>query len=331
MPKVSIIVPNYNHARFLEQRLESILNQTYQDFEVIFLDDASTDNSLEIFSKYEYHPKISQKIFNSENSGSPFKQWQKGLTFATGDHIWMAESDDYCELNLLEEMLPLMRGDVSLAYCRSISVDEQNVSTNSDYFWPDDLMPGRWNKHYIENGNSEIKSFFIYKNVIPNASSAIFKRQNIKFDPRILDMNYAGDWLFWINQAMNSKIAYTPKRLNYSRNSIGNTRSPGTLKKEEKRFKEYFLVIGECITTSIPLADYPIMIRRSRKWHWIFEERRLYPKKVILSLLGEKHRLLFLASFLLWHLHHLSLRIKHKFRQKQKLMIKLSCCSFFLK
>ena len=52
MPKVSVIVPNYNHARFLERRLESILTQTYQDFELIILDDYSSDNSIEIIEKY---------------------------------------------------------------------------------------------------------------------------------------------------------------------------------------------------------------------------------------------------------------------------------------
>ena len=78
-PKVSIIVPNYNHARFLTQRLESIFNQTYQDFEVILLDDGSTDNSVEILEKYGKNDKVSALIFNIENSGSTFKQWVKGI------------------------------------------------------------------------------------------------------------------------------------------------------------------------------------------------------------------------------------------------------------
>ena len=101
MPKVSVIIPNYNHALFLEQRLESVLNQTYQDFEVIFLDDASTDSSRAVFTKYANHPKISHIIFNETNSGYPFKQWNKGVNLAMGEYIWIAESDDYAELNFL--------------------------------------------------------------------------------------------------------------------------------------------------------------------------------------------------------------------------------------
>ena len=74
---VSIIVPNYNHAPFLNQRLDSIFNQTFQDFEVILLDDASTDNSLSILEDYKekFKSKVSHLIVNEKNSGSPFKQF----------------------------------------------------------------------------------------------------------------------------------------------------------------------------------------------------------------------------------------------------------------
>jgi glycosyltransferase involved in cell wall biosynthesis len=52
-PLVSVIIPNYNHARFLDERIQSILNQTYQNFEVIILDDKSSDNSVEVINKYK--------------------------------------------------------------------------------------------------------------------------------------------------------------------------------------------------------------------------------------------------------------------------------------
>jgi glycosyltransferase involved in cell wall biosynthesis len=82
-PKVSIIVPNYNHARFLRQGLDSILHQTFQDFELILLDDCSMDNSRAILAEYRWDPRI-QMQFNEENSGSTFKQWNKGVKLARG-------------------------------------------------------------------------------------------------------------------------------------------------------------------------------------------------------------------------------------------------------
>ena len=100
-PLVSVIIPNFNHAPYLEQRLESVFNQTYQNFEVIILDDHSTDNSMEIIMRYKDNPHVSHIIENDINSGKVFKQWNKGFHLAKGELIWIAESDDFCELNML--------------------------------------------------------------------------------------------------------------------------------------------------------------------------------------------------------------------------------------
>ena len=102
---VSIIVPNYNHALYLRERLDSIFSQTFQDFEVILLDDNSSDSSIEVLKEYAAHPKVSHFIVNATNSGSPFIQWEKGLSLSKGKYIWIAESDDSCEITFLEKLL----------------------------------------------------------------------------------------------------------------------------------------------------------------------------------------------------------------------------------
>ncbi|MDR1783951.1 MAG: glycosyltransferase, partial [Dysgonamonadaceae bacterium] len=99
--KVSVILPNYNHARFLEQRIQSIVDQTFQEFELIILDDCSTDDSRGIIENYRDNPKVSQIIYNEQNSGSTFKQWIKGINAAKGEYIWLAESDDWAENDFL--------------------------------------------------------------------------------------------------------------------------------------------------------------------------------------------------------------------------------------
>ncbi|WP_179319489.1 glycosyltransferase family 2 protein [Winogradskyella helgolandensis] len=126
---VSVILPNYNHEAFLQERLDSIFNQTYQNYEVIILDDCSTDNSLKILDRYKYHTKVSHFIVNTTNSGSPFKQWKKGLDLAQGDYIWIAESDDFCDFNFLESQLDYLKNvDVTvsetLTYCKGIKPKE---------------------------------------------------------------------------------------------------------------------------------------------------------------------------------------------------------------
>ena len=104
-PRVSIIVPNYNHARYLPDRLLSIEQQTYQDFEIILLDDCSTDNSRDLIFNYASNPKVSQCILNEKNSGSPFIQWVRGISLAQGEWIWIAESDDLADPMFLQSML----------------------------------------------------------------------------------------------------------------------------------------------------------------------------------------------------------------------------------
>ena len=140
-PLISIIVPNYNHELFLRKRLESVYNQSYEHIEVILLDDASTDKSVEILKTYENHPKTAHLIVNNQNSGSPFKQWQKGIELANGELIWIAESDDYAEPNFLELVSkPLVENkEIGLAYCQSIIVDENNNELYINTKWTDDL------------------------------------------------------------------------------------------------------------------------------------------------------------------------------------------------
>ena len=89
-PLVSIIIPNYNHADYLEERITSILNQTYTNYEIIILDDKSTDNSIEIINKFRDNSHINNIIINEKNSGSPFKQWFKGISLAK--HIAFASA-----------------------------------------------------------------------------------------------------------------------------------------------------------------------------------------------------------------------------------------------
>ena len=120
-PYVSIIIPNYNHAPYLKQRIESVLSQSYQNFEVILLDDRSTDNSWDILQAYKGHEKVSHCLRNDRNSGSPFIQWQKGIEIAKGEWIWIAESDDWADESLLESLINLTRlyPQVPLVFCQS--------------------------------------------------------------------------------------------------------------------------------------------------------------------------------------------------------------------
>ena len=150
-PLISVIVPNYNHGKFLEERLISIFDQTYQDFEVIILDDCSTDNSRKVIEKYQNNLRVSHVIINEVNSGSTFKQWQKGLNLAKGDWIWIAESDDIADVTFLECCMKEIEDEV-LIFCLSKVIDTAGKSAS--YFGVDHFP----NNKFFNNKSIKIDS-----------------------------------------------------------------------------------------------------------------------------------------------------------------------------
>ena len=183
---VSVIVPCYNHAPYLKQRIESILNQTYQNFELILLDDVSPDESAEILLSYKDHPKVSHCIINEKNSGSTFHQWNKGMALAQGELIWIAESDDAADLSFLETLVePFQQNpNLVLAYSQSHRMDSQGNITGTWKDYTDNLNSKKFEKDFIINGLDYINEFLIVKNTIPNASAVVFKKETYDTDFR---------------------------------------------------------------------------------------------------------------------------------------------------
>ena len=94
-PAVSVIFPNYNHEKFLPERLGSVLQQTVPPAEIIFLDDCSSDDSVSIAKNILAKSGIPFRIVeNKMNSGGVFRQWMKGIGLARHDLSWIAETDD---------------------------------------------------------------------------------------------------------------------------------------------------------------------------------------------------------------------------------------------
>lgn len=221
-PLISIIIPNYNHSDYLVSRLESVYGQTYRDFEVILLDDCSTDNSREILERYKNHSKTAYCLFNSENSGSPFKQWNKGINLATGDFIWIAETDDFCEPDFLEKTLgPLIKDlDIVLSYCQSTRMDSQGGITGNWLTHTNQFPSNIFENDFVMEGNQFIESYLIHKNVIPNVSAVLFRKSHLK---KILPLSfesylkYNADWYYYIQLLCNSKIAFNSNSLNHFR------------------------------------------------------------------------------------------------------------------
>ena len=231
MPSVSVIVPNYNHSIFLKKRIDSILNQTFRDFEIIILDDCSTDSSKEIIESYRFNSNVTNIVYNNINSGSTFKQWKKGIELAKGDYVWIAESDDYSSIHFIEMLIPYLIEDknVSLAYCDSVIVDEKDGLRENIRSWLPNLHnPGKiFDKSNVANGRELCFYEFCFRNIFPNTSAILSRKSALLAKYSFIDtkMRNNGDWKLWFNVSLDGKIAYHNEELNFFRKHSTNVTS----------------------------------------------------------------------------------------------------------
>ena len=275
-PTVSVIIPNYNHAPYLVQRIESVLNQTYQNFELILMDDCSSDNSLEILKKYENYPQVTQLLLNEQNSGNPFRQWKKGVDHAKGNYIWIAESDDFARPDFIEKLLPLLQSDTSiaLAYAQSQDVDQSGTVLAGRLKWTANFSPNIWMDTFVIQGNEFINKYLLNKNVIPNASAVIFRKEvfNERFDPVVTSMKMVGDWLLWVSIIADHQVAFLHHTLNNFREHVASTRTHDTRAKKMNRLVEEAMMLNKA--KKLMIANDAILKKRYlnlyKKWFKLF-------------------------------------------------------------
>ena len=128
---ISVIVPIYNTDLFLERCVDSILNQTYENLEIILVNDGSTDRSGKICDNY-INKDARVKVIHKKNGGASTAR-NTGLQAANGVYIGFVDSDDYISLNMYEEMVQNMEQDVDIVTCGTVIVSENNKISKNTY------------------------------------------------------------------------------------------------------------------------------------------------------------------------------------------------------
>ncbi len=235
IPHISVIVPSFNHRKYLPERMNSILTQTRQDFELILLDDASQDGSAEYLETFSNRPGV-RFIKNSRNTGSPFAQWNRGLQEAKGELIWIAESDDVACPKFLEILAGLLDQDESLglAFCRSNRIDEQGMTIS-------EIGCGTANETFqrdfrVGRGKAVVEHLYL-NNSIVSASAVVFRRRI--FEAAGLadtSLRLVGDWMQWCKMLLVSDLYFVAQPLSGTRIHTNtrrqSTASDGTLELE---------------------------------------------------------------------------------------------------
>lgn len=279
-PKVSVIVPNYNHAPYLRQRIDSILQQSYQHFEIILLDDASTDDSVSIIRSYQNHKNITHCVINSQNSGSAFAQWKKGIELAKGEWIWIAESDDFADSRFLSSLLEWSEQfpECGLVFCQSYEVDSTGQMKKSLITYTEDIPDQPFQSDFHLLGTDFIQRGLKYKNVIPNASAVLCKKSFLLHalnHPKIGQMRMAGDWLVWLRVCSKTSIAFLAAPLNSFRNHDSTTRKHNTIEKRKRRLWEEKWVRDEMTRLPISIDQTQQIERLHAQWFDFHSGRNL--------------------------------------------------------
>ena len=248
--KVSVVVPNYNYAKYISKRIDSILRQTYPIYELIILDDCSTDNSAEVIEKKIEDIKVKYSelkvrfVKNEKNSGKAMRQWRKGFELAEGDYVWIAEVDDLSSRNFLAEV---MKGfddpKVVISYAESAIINSFGLMIIPNFRWSRDKeKTGHYKRSYVNDGNKEIEEIMAIRCTIPNVSGAVFKNDKkfLKYFDKAIDFSQAGDWYFYAKVLENGKIAYNRKSLN--KFMIHSSSKTSRSKKDRTHFDEVVLM-----------------------------------------------------------------------------------------
>ena len=243
---VTAIVPNYNHARYLPQRIESILNQTYPLIDIVILDDCSTDNSREVIDAYvQKYPGRVKSIFATTNSGNVFRQWQNGHSQASGDIVWICESDDFCEPTFVERAIRAFRDPsvmLSFGSVQYANTAGAFVEGLDDY--REECEPGIWDRAIVRPASEWFCNGFGVKNAIPNVGGSLWRRFPISETVWVEASKFKimGDWFLYSEIAGGGQIAYEPTAVSYFRIHSNNT-SGKKAQGNSYYYDEYFRIM----------------------------------------------------------------------------------------
>lgn len=259
-PIVSAIVPNYNYARFLDERLQSLRNQTFGALEIIVVDDASTDHSREVIERYTDDSRVQTRYF-TERSASTYQRWNDGAALASGRYLYFAGADDACEPEFIDRLVDALERHPSagLAYSRSRVIDGDGRVSASLPSHP------RWDGDFATGPEDELP-YLLDQRTIPTASAVVIRRDVFDrcggFDT---SFELAADHMLWARVLRASGFVYVAEPLNKFRTHDGTVRART---RETVRMAERYRVYGfvlEQFDVDEP-ARSRALERLARKW-----------------------------------------------------------------
>jgi len=190
--KISVIIPVYNTGKYLERILNPVLNQTLKDIEIICIDDASKDNSLEILKKYENREKRMKVIHFDVNHGQSVAR-NKGIELSKGEFLSFMDSDDYVDERYLEYLYSNSKGyDVVVTpFARGTNDSDDYFINNLPHNKNGFLVDSIFRKEFIDKYNLKFPVGKKYK------EDKVFRMNCYKNKPRIFEAPDKGIYYYY--------------------------------------------------------------------------------------------------------------------------------------
>lgn len=204
-PKVSVLIPAYNYAHYLSEAIDSVLGQTYKNFELIVVDNCSTDNTEEIVNNYAKHDTRIKFVRNQENIGM-YRNYNQALLLATGDYIKFLNADDKFEPTLLEKFVNILENDTTISVVTSC---RQYFGSKNDV-----LIPPFKGK--VES-TTAILSSLKKGNWIGEPTTVMFRRENLNLGLFDISLLMFADQDMWLRHLRVGNLYVIDEVLSYFR------------------------------------------------------------------------------------------------------------------
>lgn len=201
MPKVSVIIPTYNREDFVEETIQSVLNQTYKDFEVIVVDDGSTDNTKKKLEKF--NSKI--KLIEQKKSERAIAR-NNGVKNANGEYIAFLDSDDLWHKDKLEKQVEVLdkNKEYILIYCQCLRINENGLT----------IKPA---KRQLNGYSGYVYEKLLMRNFITSPTPLVKKGYLEKINGFHTKYIPYEDWEFWLRLSLLGKFYFIKEPLAYYR------------------------------------------------------------------------------------------------------------------
>ncbi|GEM_PF-7031965 len=208
-PLVSIFIPAYNASSFIKQAIESVLAQSYPNYELIIINDASTDNTAEIINQYQTHPNI--KVYHNIINLGVAPNWNYGLRFCKGEFIVRLNADDFFAPLYLEKVIALLQS------CPKMDMVFTGVELIYDLYSRKTMTELPYKESWIRTGTEFLAQIVRLCHI--RASSVCAKRSCYeRLGGVINEMDIHEDWEMWVRITANSEVVgYIAEPLTYYR------------------------------------------------------------------------------------------------------------------